>query len=265
MLCPARAPRSSRVLALLRAGGLVILLALGIPAAASAGAAGYEVTCFSSADCASRLDPVMMPDGGLFDFDYGVKALADDLVLDVTTSGSIFVRGNLVTDGGDIHLTGDQVFLLDGTTIQSTLDPIEPPVLPPPIVPGGPPGGGVIICACITVIALPELPPLVVDPGNIRIVDDSLVLEGLAFPPPQPKKPGDPTGGAILIDHNGDIHIDASMVSYFDSIRLDAGDKLVIDGGGLKVPNVPEPGTAVLLGLGLAALAGGRQSGGRSR
>lgn len=264
------AVRSARALALAAVSALALAAGLtGVPSPALAGPAGYEITCFSASDCA-RLDPVAMPGGGDFAFAFGVKAFDDGLVLDVKTPNSIYVLGDLVTDGGTITLRAETAYVLDGTNIRNDIGPIVPPVVPP-IVPGVHPGdGGVVICACVTVLSLPELPDLprleVGEGGDIDLrAQDHAVLEGLAFPPPEPKQPGDAKRGAILIDRDGDIHIDASSVAWFERIDLEAGEKLVIDGGGGKVPIVPEPGTAMLLGLGLAAMAAGRRTRHRTR
>ena len=181
-----------------------------------------------------------------FAFDLGIKFLSasndSPLSVDVYTPGNIYVFGQL-TASESIEIFADE-FYLDS-------DPTLPPIIgvPRPF----PPGGDVIICACIEIVGLPDLDPIdsesarriALDGDEIRLVD---AVEAVA--------PPSTLTDSIRFESTGDIYLDVTMVEFL-KIRLKAGNAIVIDGGGVRV--VPEPSTALLLLVGLAALASRRR------
>ena len=68
-------------------------------------------------------------------------------------------------------------------------------------------------------------------------------VTGQDAPPPQTPE--------LMVSPTGDIHIDVSQVSL-SRFKVLAGGQIVV--GGSDLMPVPEPGTALLLGLGLAGL-----------
>lgn len=197
--------------------------ALGTAGPRTGGPAGLiELLCED--DC-SGLAAQTKPDDSPFAFAHGTKAIADGFDLEVFATGSVYLVGPLSADEivlnaiNTVELNGQLGDGLDDTRIDDRrID-----------------GGGVIICACLEVVAGSGVSPLtsaVVGSGD-----------------------GQAANPTFRIWREGDVYIDLSMVSL-GRLSVEALDSIVIGGAGTDP--VPEPGPAVLLGLGLAVLARSR-------
>jgi hypothetical protein len=199
-----------------------------------------EVLCTGGA-CAN-LD---LPDTGMgFEYVFGGRPTTGGLALDVSTTGSIFVLGPMratesitleaieihVHVNGDVNGNGDgDVGDGGGAGIE-----IEVPSLDIELADFSLPSYPVI-CACTSIVDLG---------GEISL--DPVIAQD----------PAPPTPLSWTASFQGDVYLDLSPYEHV-SISLFAESNIVI----VNDPNlpVPEPGTALLLGLGLAGLAGVRR------
>ena len=191
-----------------------------------------EVLCTGAA-CAN-LD---LPDMDMgFDYVFGGRPTTAGLALDVSTTGSIFVlvpmraTESITLEALEIHLSSGDVNAGDGGRIELPSLDVE---LFDELADLSPPYP--IICACISTVDLG---------GEIS-------LDSVAAQDPAP-----PTPLSWTASFQGDVYLDLSPHEHV-SISLFAENKIVI----VNDPSqpVPEPGTALLLGLGLAGLAGVRR------
>jgi len=196
-----------------------------------------EVLC--TGDACANLD---LPDMGMgFDYVFGGRPTTGGLALDVSTTGSIFVLGpvrateSITFEALESHLNSGEggsgdVSLGDGGGIELPSLDVE---LFDELADFSPPYP--VICACTSTVDLG---------GEIS-------LDSVAAQDPAP-----PTPLSWTASFQGDVYLDLSPYEHV-SISLFAKNKIVI----VSDPSqpVPEPGTALLLGLGLAGLAGVRR------
>jgi hypothetical protein len=222
--------------------------------------APFETLC--DGDCSGL--PLTPPthSGAPFDFEYGVRTTQGGIDLTVSSRANIFILGPVrVADSirflakTGIDISGNAP-LEAGGEIRIEFPSIPPPVIHPRLPPFNP------ICGCISIgggtridltsISLPlgqaispGLKPA--SGGDITLVANrALALVRLLDTPAYP---------GITISRDGDIFLDLSFVEL-NSLAVKAGKSIVLTD--LASMPVPEPGTALLLGLGLAALANSR-------
>ena len=226
---------------------------------------GAETLC--DGDC-SGLPPLDLPlaQAAPFDFELGLRLVGQSLDLTISSGGSVYLVGPAnVTDS--VLLRAAQVVLLDTTIIGNDLSiEIDTPgdgKIPLPDVidlsdlvalPGD---RDWPICGCITLDT-----ELVVAGGGgssavtandgpgLRLDGDRLILAAQAVAGGSSSTP--PPIGGLRVSRAGDVYVDLAGVTL-RSLNVDAAGAVVVVGG--RVAPVPEPGTALLLGAGLAALA----------
>jgi len=221
-------------------------------------------------DCAS-LPPTPPPYEDAFDFEYGAQVTRGGLDIKVETTGSVFLVGPVraaegiyLEAGRDITALGNSIFAADEIILHTNprndkdsidlnfpiFGPLAPPTLPP----------SVDICACIRTIS--HLGVSVLDGDDLRVGRGDIRLEGdrvtaalTAYDPDEFATVGDKVGTFRLgwsISRNGDIYLDVSNTEL-RSLKIKAGRSIVMADSLTTV--VPEPGTALLLALGLAGLS----------
>ncbi|MCP4905320.1 MAG: PEP-CTERM sorting domain-containing protein [bacterium] len=120
--------------------------------------------------------------------------------------------------------------------------PVVRPIVPPGLITIG--GDGRLICGCLSTGGAIATPGALGDAtdlgGHIELA--AAVLAKI----PDPAKVA-----GLSIGRDGDVYVDVSMVTL-GHFKVKAGGAIVVAGSD-SMP-VPEPGTALLLGLGLAGL-----------
>lgn len=252
----------------------VLILALPLltvgEAQAIGGGAGIEILC--DGDCGALDAAATSPGGEPFDFDLGLRVLRGGLDLTIESGGDVYLQqvgplratGSVHLSAADIHVLGDLLIEADrvelwsrGSEIVKDGTVVVPPIVPPALVLRDVIDR--IICACITV-AGPETSVLAGDlelvGGGVSRRDGAsttlgaagdLVVRAVAgVAPDEAATPG------LWFTRAGDVFVDVSGVGL-ENLKVVAKGRLVIAGEGARP--VPEPGPALLLGLGLWALS----------
>ncbi len=240
----------------------IVMIGLVAPlwAAAFPGAAGATstVSMYGSAieticdgDCKNRLDLETRRKAAGFDrpFELGLKLLEDDFDLTIESAGNIFVYGSLNQVGSITLEAKDSVNLFGEAYIFEGRYAVPPLLINPPRI--EPPS----ICLCIVGGAGISLTvPGQLDLGATLTAGARIDLRagqaGLASVVGL-DAPLAPSSG-IAISRKGDIYLDLSMAGS-GRLALTAGKSIFSVESDL-LP-VPEPGTGLLLGLGLISLA----------
>ena len=266
--------RSLKVLGALLALGAAYAVPAFAMTAMDAGSGGGEIFAtqifeeLCDGDC-SGLPSVEHPNGDPFDFVYGGKVGIGGTDIQINSGGSVYVRGPIhsqtriymeagrdITAIGNVSLSADEIFLQTNENYGVKGVEFNFPILGPIIAP--PPGPGVLICACVRTTGS-HLDASVLDVGdiNLEVVDGDIRLASGAT---AEAVVGVSADGPPLVERlrwsitrDGDIYLDLSMVTDVYRLKIKAGKSIVIVGGD-SMP-VPEPGTALLLGLGLASLS----------
>jgi hypothetical protein len=220
--------------------GLFCALAT-VSLATSASANGmrdFETICHF--DCSSVLAPIEDPLTGTdFEFEIALKAISDGLAISVTTPGSVYIVGDVAATG-QLKMSGAG-FYIDANTLSESLrlygDDFEP----------------------IEVYVASVLTSADLDLGSGYMSPDVTLTTfgvdlGIVDEVKGDKRPhfGRTTTHASIVA-DGDIYLDLSMVKL-SRLFVNAGGSIVLsqDPGMM----IPEPSTALLMGLGLAALSG---------
>lgn len=236
-----------------------------------AGVPGIQTLC--DGDCSTLPQTLPTHSGLPFDFEYGLRANLGGFDLTVDSAANIFILGPVravdsirffAHDGIELHGSGQIV--AGGDVILGTrpelpnLPPIlVPPIDAPPILPG--PGGFNPICGCLSTGDDIRIEGVTDDSerireSGVRISDDGLIV---IANPDAAALLGVMESATILglsIFRDGDIYLDLSLVTL-NSLNVNAGKSIVLTD--MASLSVPEPGTTVLLGLGLVGLANGRR------
>lgn len=201
-----------------------------------------EILCGPPIGCASLVVP-SAADG--FDFEFGARALASAIHLEIETQGSVFLLGP-VRATGDIRIHTET---LEVSSSISTGDPGEVEV-------GGGrvPGSGAEISVGDVTIVVGEPPdPIVVAPPSVSVLEGSLVLRTAAATTAEASPSSSPDPLLLWrIEAEGDVFLDLSGVEL---ASLDVFAKRRIRVAEADTNPIPEPTTALLLGLGMTALA----------
>lgn len=271
----ARFPRRAALLAvalcvLAAPAAWAIAPPIGTPVGGSGGAYGGYLDLLCDGDCGSSgLPDATKPGGGFFDFELGLVGRKDGFDLSLVTEGAVYLVGLLDAEEIVLQTTGSVVVDLDALQ----------PILNPPRD-----DGGVIICACVEVVGgggsgsaggeitigsggdlvlrprasvgfaaggdlalRAGIGDVVVSAGDITL-DAGLVVAHAALggiAPPAPSMP------ALSVTRTGDVYLDLSGVRL-GRLFVEAADGIQV--GPVSPRPVPEPGPALLIGLGLATL-----------
>ena len=263
-------------------GGLFWLMALvGAPtsaafsnAPADSGEADAFVRTLCEGDCEALGHPLEIPGspGSQIDFDFGLglQAVGDGLSIDLFAAGDIYVLGP-VRAGGDVVLTarGDLELISEIGNGVGGGGPVEIGSGGGVVLSGG--GGGEV--------GIESGGELVLSAGGGGLTSGGPggrpsvpgILEPLGGGRPTP--PGVSAlesrvlaaatmgeAGSTLFyrfDASGDVYLDVSQ-AFLNSLRLETLGSLLFTDLPLKPPVVPEPGTGLLLALGLLGLGSRR-------
>lgn len=251
--------------------GLGWLAVLATPKASAGSTASYAEPAVGGAlqvlcegDC-SQLPAVRLPgDDHAFDFEAGLKAVLDGVDLTIQTEGSVFVHGPIRAQG-DVTLSASDLTIFD-TEISSgglsagadiilrvdrdlTLgDVIQLPFFPEVTLETASLDLAAFdrpICACVaTRLSIPAAqagPVALSSNGSLTLAAAVLGVRSSSGPTP-----------GIFVSKSGDLYLDLSMV-MLGSLTIESEASIVI--AGARSMPVPEPGTGVLMALGLAVLA----------
>ena len=227
---------------------------------------GLEILC--EGDCSALPTSPRNRDGTPFDFVYGIRPLTDGFDLTLSSDANVFLLAPLRTTESmqffgrvSIDAIGNNTLEAGGNIVLEVgLIPSKFPLgIAPPIIPGTRPFNP--ICGCISISAggieiatSPGIeisgPRIELGPGGrIRLVDSG--VEAVT------RVVQEQTISGLTISRSGDLYVDLSRVTL-RNLRVKAGKTIVIMASD-SVP-VPEPGTALLLGIGLALLASSQRS-----
>lgn len=236
---------------------------------------GLEILCERAGEGGSDCSQIRLPALPAavpvdFDFDLGVKAIADGLDLSIYSGGDVFVLGAIAAiDSVTLHseqiaIYGDGSGPLDGSRsiIAPGLD-LRDLVLDADLTVVSP--GDLSYCACVEAsagggvrlneaggISLAGAAGLPVASGGSsgkRSLSAAALSGGVASAIEPSGTPTTPPG--LWISRSGDVYVDLSMV-VLERLSIKAlGAIVVVD---VATTPVPEPGTALLLGLGLGLL-----------
>jgi len=231
---------------LLASGGLVAGQAHATSFAFDPGPSPVTIETICEGDCGSL--PLVATDGGEpFDFEYGARLESSGLLdLFVESSGNVFLLGPFAFDpAATVWLRGSEIRIrnsiievgrieLETGVDVGTLPPLVPP---PPSLPPPPGGSGIIVSAGGLVTSTASDGPADADCASSACYQRTIAREG-------------------------DIYLDVTGV-VFSRLKVWAGGAILLDEDP-SLRAVPEPGVALLLGLGLAVLGARRRAAPRS-
>ena len=214
---------------------LAQLVWLAAPSQALTLPPGLETLC--EGDCAVEGEVPDRGDGTPFEFELALVALASGLDLAIETGGSAYLVGPLDALG-TIRLQAGEI-TIDGEAWRDASIEV-------------PPDGGITIL-------VPEIEIVTADPsrtiggGGVTLVASGGDIRVAASTPIELAA----SMGTISIAREGDIYLDLANVQL-GSLSLTAGVSIVSREERLAL--VPEPSTALFVGIGLAALTARRRA-----